>query len=371
MARTLRSDRWLFLGALALATTSVVMVVSASMARDSIAAVSLRQLTFVGIGLVGMFAAMRVDYHHLRRPAVIAALLAVTGVGLLSVFSFRAINGSHRWIQLPGLNIQPSELAKLAAILFAGALLERRMHRINEFKYALLPIAVVTGTLALLIVREPDMGTSTVLVVSVATMVVAAGLDWRYIAGAAVVTVPVLAATIAMAGYRSDRLRDWLEYLAGHGAAYQLKQSLIALGSGGALGLGLGASSQKWFFLPEANNDFIFSIIGEELGVMGTTLLLVCFMFVAWRGLRAALLAPDRFGALVGIGLTMMLALQACFHMSVALGLVPTKGIPLPLVSAGGSSLVVNMLAMGILLNISQQASVTAAAAGKTTVNAR
>jgi cell division protein FtsW len=356
----------LFVGALALVCTSIVMVVSASMAKETIAAASLRQFKFVAIGLLGMFAVMRTDYHHLRRPAVIWTLLGVTVAGLLAVFAFRAVNGSHRWIFLPGLNMQPSELAKLAAIIFAAAVLERRMHRINDIKYSLLPIGIVTGILALLIVKEPDMGTSTVLVLSVATMVLAAGLNWRYLAGASLLMLPVLTYVAIREAYRSQRVTDWISYITGHDPAYHLKQSLIALGSGGPFGVGLGASSQKWFFLPEANNDFIFSVIGEELGVLGTTVLLVCFMIVAWRGLRAALLAPDRFGTLVGIGLTMMMGLQACIHMSVVTGLAPTKGIPLPFVSSGGSSLVVNMLAMGILLNISQHASVKAAA----TVNA-
>jgi cell division protein FtsW len=352
----------LFVGALALVCTSVVMVVSASMISASIAATALKQIALVAIGLVGMFAVMRTDYHHLRRPVVIWSLLGVTVIGLLAVFAFRAVNGSHRWILLPGLNIQPSELAKLSAIIFAAAILERRMHRIDEIKYSLLPIGIVTGVLALLIVKEPDMGTPTVMVMSVATMVVAAGLNWRYLAGASLLMLPALTYVAIHEAYRSKRLIEWVSYVTGHGAGYHLQQSLIALGSGGLLGVGLGGSNQKWYFLPEASNDFIFAVIGEELGVIGTTALLACFIVVAWRGLRAALLAPDRFGTLVGIGLTMMMGMQACIHMSVAAGLAPTKGIPLPFVSAGGSSLIVNMVAVGILLNISQHASIRAAA---------
>jgi len=376
MARTLRSDRMLFVGALALVCTSVVMVVSASMARDSIAAASLKQLKFVAIGLVGMFAVMRTDYHHLRRPAVIWTLLGVTVVGLLAVFAFREVKGSHRWIMLPGLNMQPSELAKLAVIIFAGAVLERRMHRINDVKYALLPVAFVTGLLAFLIVAEPDLGTATVVVLIVMAMTVAAGLRWRHLMVAGLLMVPVVGAYVAIYPHARDRVMAYASVLRGaeptaqtpqeladlKRVKYQGDQSLIALGSGGWFGVGLGASQQKNFYLPEANNDFIFAVIGEELGVVGTTALLACFMVVVWRGLRAALLAPDRFGTLVGIGLTMLVGIQALINMTVVTGIGPTKGIPLPLVSAGGSSLVVNMLAMGILLNISQHASVKAAA---------
>jgi len=345
-------------------------VVSASAAKEPVARASARQVAYAVVGVIAMFAAMRTDYHHLRRPAVIWTLLGVTTAGLLAVFLFQhELNGARRWILVPlsgslNLTLQPSELAKLAAVIFAGAVLERRMHRINDIKYSLLPVAIVTGGLAFLIVKEPDLGTPIVVVLAITAMAFAAGLSWRYLAGGMLLMLPVLTYYVVTHQYRMDRILAFLKPDDGNRLTdgWQLSQSLIALGSGGAFGLGLGDGRQKQFFLPEPQNDFIFAVIGEEFGLIGTTLLVACFAVIAWRGLRAALLAPDRFGTLVGIGLTMMIGMQAFINISVVTGLAPTKGMPLPFVSAGGSSLLVNLLAMGILLNISQQASPAAAA---------
>jgi cell division protein FtsW len=367
MARTLKSDKFLFWEAVALVCASLVMVFSASaVIADSNGRaydIFLRQLPWALMGLVALFVMMRVDYHELRRPEVIWSLLGVTVVALLAVFLFPKRNGAHRWIMFGNLSWQPSELAKVVAIVFCAAVLERRMHRINDVKYALAPVAIVAGGLALLIVGQPDLGTPAMLLLAVFAMVFAAGLSWRYLAGAALLALPVVAYFIATEPYRVRRIFAFLNPEASRlEDAYQLIQSKIAIGSGGWLGLGLGQGQQKLFFLPEPHNDFIFAVIGEEIGLIGTTAVVIAFGIIAWRGLRAALLAPDRFGALLGVGLAMMVALQAFINMSVVTGLAPTKGIPLPLVSAGGSSLMMNLIAMGILLNISQQASATAAA---------
>lgn len=368
MARTLKSDKILFWAALALVCTSVVMVVSALAKEHNLWWAVLKQAAFAAAGLVALFAAMRTDYHQFRRPTVIWTLFGVALIGLLVVFIFTPRNGARRWIPLDLITIQPSELAKLVVIIFAAAVLERRMHRINEVSYSLLPIGLVTGLLAFLIVLEPDLGTATVLVLIVVVMAIAAGLRWRYVGGMFLLSLPVLTFLVATHGWRVARLMAFLDPSKDPtGKGYQLDQATIAMGSGGAFGLGLYKGIQKLFFLPEPQNDFILAVIGEELGLLGTTAILICFGVVAWRGLRAALLAPDRFGTLVGIGIAMMVAMQAFINMSVVTGLAPTKGIPLPLVSAGGSSLLINMIAMGILLNISQQASTTAAA----TVNVR
>jgi cell division protein FtsW len=366
MARTLKSDKMLFWAALALVSTSVVMVISAAAVSREIGAV--KQIGFALVGLMGMFAMMRTDYHHLKRPAVIWTLLIVTFVGLVAVFMFAPRNNAQRWIHGP-ISMQPSEVAKLVAIVFAAAILERRMHRVNDIRYSLGAIAVVTGLMALLIAKEPDLGTAVVVVLVVFSIVFAAGLHWRYVAAGFVALLPVLTYYIVTADWRQMRILAFLHPLDPAFAPYthQLRQSQIALGSGGPGGLGLGGSMQKAYFLPEAHNDFIFAIIGEELGLIGTTALVMCFLLLVWRGLRVALLAPDRFGTLVGIGIAMMVGMQALINMSVVTGIAPTKGIPLPLVSAGGSSLLITMVAMGILLNISQQASSTAAAS----VNAR
>ena len=366
MARTLRSDKALFWEAVALVCASLVMVFSASTVisetRDGRAyEVFLRQFGWALLGLAALFAMMRIDYHELRRPAVIWSVLGFTAVALVAVFLFPARNGAHRWIAVGPLTWQPSELAKVVAIVFTAAILERRMHRINDVKYALAPVALVAGGLALLIVVQPDLGTPVILVLAVLSMVFAAGLSWRYLAGVGLLMLPVLAYFIATEPYRVERMLAFINPGEGRlGPEYQLIQSKIAVGSGGWLGLGLGQGLQKLFFLPEPHNDFIFAVIGEEIGLLGTTAVLVAFGIIAWRGLRAALLAPDRFGTLLGVGLAMMVTLQAFINMSVVTGLAPTKGIPLPLISAGGSSLLMNLIAIGILLNISQQASATA-----------
>ncbi len=261
MARTLRSDRMLFFAALALVCTSVVMVVSASVVgKTTIAQVSLHQLGFAAFGLIGMFATMRTDYHHFRRPAVIWTLVGVTVVALVAVFLFAPVNGARRWIQLPGLpSAQPSELAKLAAIIFTAAVLERRMHRIHDVKYALLPIAFVTGLLAFLILAEPDLGTSAVVVLIVLAMTVAAGLRWRHLVVAGLLLLPVGALYLAVYPHARDRVQAYVSFLRPADQAaqtpqeleqlkrirHQGRQSLIALGSGGVFGVGLGGSQQQ------------------------------------------------------------------------------------------------------------------------------
>jgi cell division protein FtsW len=280
------------------------------------------------------------------------------------VFLFGANNGARRWVAIAGVSMQPSELAKLAAIFFSAALLERRMQRVNDAAYALLPIAIVTGILAGLVVLEPDFGTAFMIVVIVGAIVFAAGLSYRYLLGALLVLMPAAMLLVLTKQYRMRRVMTFLDpWQDPLGAGYQTIQSLIAVGSGGPFGKGLMGGVQKLFYIPEPHTDYIFAVIGEELGLIGTTVVVICFAVIAWRGLRTALVAPDRFGALLALGLTAMVAVQALFNMSVVIGLLPTKGIPLPFVSNGGSSLVVNLIAMGILLNISQQASSTAVAA--------
>jgi len=362
MARTLKSDKWLLWATLLLLGVSLVMVYSASAVYsmdkfDSPYKFLSKQAAFIGAGLVLLIAGMRVDYHEYRRPAVIWTVLTVAVVLLLVVFGFPKINDTRRWITLPGLTIQPSEFAKLAAIFFTAALLERRMHRINEIKYALLPIGIMAGILTGLIVSEPDFGTSAALAGVVLVMVFAAGLSFRYLAVVVGVLVPLAAVVARLEPYRVSRITAFLHPDADPtGASYQLNQSLIAVGSGGVLGRGLMAGVQKLYYIPEAHTDFIYAIVSEELGLIGATVILACFCIISVRGLRAAMYAPDRLGALLATGLTAMIVLQAFINVSVVLGLVPTKGIPLPFVSNGGSSMLVNLAAMGILLNITQHA---------------
>lgn len=368
MARTLKSDKLLFLATLLLVGTSIVMVYSASSFKAMTGVQSpytsmFKQVALAVLGLLVLTASMRVDYRLYRQPALIWGALIVVFVALVAVLFMPHRNGTARWFFIGPMNIQPSEFAKLTLTIFTAALLERRMHRINEVSYALLPIGIATGTFVLLILLEPDFGTSVAILGIVIALVFAAGLKYRYWFGGILALAPVLLGIAVLEPYRVKRLQSWLDPWAFQAKeGYQVVQGWIALGSGGIFGRGLMAGVAKQSFLPEANTDFIAAVIGEELGLIGITLLIVTFCLVAWRGLRAAVLAPDRFGSLLAIGLTTMVAVQAFFNLSVITGLMPNKGLPLPLVSNGGSSLLINLLGMGILLNISQQASTVAAA---------
>ena len=362
MARKLKSDRILFLTTILLVALSVVMVYSASavvaMERYRQPYMFLtKQIMWAVVGVALLAVIMRVDYRVYREPAFIWSCLGLVVLGLVAVLFSRPVNNARRWIGVGSLGIQPSELAKLAAIFFIAALLERRMHRINAITYSLVPIALVVFGLVGLILLEPDFGTSMLLVLIAAVMVFAAGLHYKYIAGAALALLPLAVVIAISAPYRLRRIKSFLNpWEDPLGDGFQVIQSLIAVGTGGMTGRGLMNGVQKLFYLPEPHTDFIYSIISEELGLIGATAVLVCFAVIAWRGVRISLRAPDRFGAFLAIGLTTMVVAQAFINISVVLGLMPTKGIPLPLVSAGGSSLLINLLGMGVLLNVSQHA---------------
>ena len=367
MARTLKSDKLLFVATLLLLGTSILMVYSASsflaMTRYQNQYYFLfKQLAWAVIGLAALAVTMKVDYRVYRQPTIIWAGLIVVFLALVAVLFMPARNGTSRWFALGSMTLQPSEFAKIVLIIFAAALLERRMHRIADVKYALGPILIATGLFVALVLKEPDFGTSVAILTIVGAMIFSAGLSYRYLIGGVLILAPVLTVYALSAQYRRQRLLSFLDPWADQlGSGYQVVQSLIAIGSGGIFGRGLMGSVAKQSFLPEPHTDFIASVIAEELGLIGITLLVIAFLIIAWRGLRAAVLAPDRFGTLLGIGLTTMIAVQAFINLSVVTGLFPNKGMPLPFVSNGGSSLVINLLGMGILLNISQQASTVAA----------
>lgn len=360
MARKLKSDRILFTAAALLVCASVVMVYSASaaLAFDRFGQANMfltRQALWTALGLVGLAVAMRIDYRSYRNEAFIWSLTGVVLALLVLVLFSAPVNGARRWFNLGGLGIQPSELAKIAAVLFTALTLERRMHRIDELSYSLLPIAIVVAAMSGLILLQPDMGTAVSLLLVVATMVFAAGLNYRYLVGAALAAVPVLYFVTISAPYRQRRLLAfWDPWADPLGEGFQLIQSLIAVSTGGVFGRGLMGGVQKLFFLPEPHTDFIYAVIGEELGLMGATAVLACFCVIAWRGVRVSVRAQDAFGSFLALGLTTMIAVQAMVNISVVLGLLPTKGIPLPLVSSGGSSLVISLVGVGVLLNVSQ-----------------
>ncbi|MGQ0733268.1 MAG: putative lipid II flippase FtsW [Acidobacteriota bacterium] len=370
MARKLQSDKWLFIATLALVCTSVVMVYSASamMALERFQAPSLfviKQVLWVLLGVALLYLVMRVDYRTYRNDRFIWTLLAVVTILLIAVLFSRPVNGARRWFAIGGFGIQPSELAKFAVILFTAVTLERRMHRVNEIRYSLLPIGMILVVPVGLILLEPDFGTAISLVAVAGLMVFAAGLSYRYLIGAALLSLPALYVILMSADYRRRRLLAFLDPWADPlGDGFHIIQSLIAVGTGGVTGRGLMGGVQKLFYLPEPHTDFIYAVIGEELGLAGATVVLFAFCVIAWRGLRAAMRAPDGFGAFLALGLTAMIVIQAFVNISVVLGLLPTKGITLPLVSAGGSSLLINLLALGVLLNISQHASLEAGDGG-------
>lgn len=360
MARKLKSDRILFTATVLLVFVSVVMVYSASAAlaldRYGQAYMFLtRQAMWTVLGLVALAVAMRIDYRTYRNEPFIWSLTAVVCMLLVLVLFSAPVNGARRWFNVGGLGIQPSEFAKIAAILFTALTLERRMHRIDELSYSLLPIAIVIGAMSGLILLEPDLGTAASLLMVVGTMVFAAGLNYRYLIGTAIAATPVLYLLIASSPYRLRRLLAFLNPEADPlGDGFQVMQSLIAVGTGGVFGRGLMGGVQKLFFLPEPHTDFIYAVIGEELGLLGATTVLLCFGIIAWRGVRIAMRTQDAFGSFIALGVTTMIAVQALLNISVVLGLLPTKGIPLPLVSSGGSSLLISLLGIGVLLNISQ-----------------
>lgn len=363
MTKKLKSDPVLFMVTIGLVCLSIVMVWSASavvaMERYQQPYMFLmKQLMWAAIGLAVLWVAMGVDYVIYNQQKFIWACLGVVALCLVAVLFSPRVNNAHRWFNIGGLGIQPSEPAKIATILFIASVLERRLHRINEIGYSLLPIGLVVGLLVALILLEPDFGTSMSLVLIAGVMVFAAGLSYIYLAVGGLMLVPLAGVILFGADYRRRRftafMHPWNDPL---GDGFQLIQSLIAVGTGGVTGKGLMQGVQKLFYLPEPHSDFIYAVISEELGLVGATVVLVCFCVITWRGLRVAARAPDTFGAFLALGLTTMIAVQALVNISVVLGMMPTKGIPLPFVSAGGSSLIINLLGMGILLNVSRHAS--------------
>ncbi|MGH9908936.1 MAG: FtsW/RodA/SpoVE family cell cycle protein, partial [Pyrinomonadaceae bacterium] len=264
---------------------------------------------------------------------------------------------AHRWIKLRIFSIQPSELAKVSLVIFLAYFLEKRAGEEGRFWTTFMPCASVTAILAALVVVEPDLGTAMMLAMIFAVVVFTAGARLKHLGFAAAPALIAIAGLLIFVPFRSRRLMTFLNPWADpQGSGFQVVQSLIAVGSGGPNGLGFAQGKQKMLFLPFAHSDFIFAVVSEELGLIGALAVLAVFALFLWRGLRTSLLAPDRFGMLLSLGLVTAIVTQALFNISVVLSLVPTKGIPLPFISYGGSSLVPTLAAVGILLNISQQA---------------
>jgi cell division protein FtsW len=364
MPKTLKPDHALFLTTLSLVVLGVSMVFSAStsMAQDKFGDANyfwIRQLMAGALGMAILFVIMKLDYHVYQRPAFVFTILAAV-IGLcVVVFFLPTIRGTHRWIQLPGMSFQPSELAKLALVAFLAYSLEKRKGRINEIQ-TLVPIGVIVAFLAGLIILQGDLGTALALLATTAVLLYVAGLNMKWIGISTLAALPLgyiaFYFLVFLVPYRWDRiLAYWNPELYPKTIAFQIIQSLTAVGTGGIQGLGYMEGKQKLFFLPDAHTDFIFAVIGEEFGLLGTLFVLALFAVFVWRGLRASSRAPDLFGFYLALGITMTVCVQALINMSVVLGIVPNKGIPLPFLSYGGSSFVVMLTAVGILLNVSQQ----------------
>ncbi|RMH00015.1 MAG: putative lipid II flippase FtsW [Deltaproteobacteria bacterium] len=353
LPREVPADPWIALAACTLLALGLVMVYSASawLGREvhgDFGYFFRRQAAFAGLGLVAMLAASRADYRVLRRFA--PHLMLVVLVLLVAVLFTREINGARRWLRLGPVNLQPSELAKIALAVFLSALLARQGERVRSFRLGFLPIVTVSGISMLLVLLERDLGTTILLGVLTVILLFVAGTRLVYVVAGALVAAPIVWSQIVGVAYRRARLEEFLE-----SGGYQVRQALIAVGSGGWTGLGIGEGRQKLGFLPENHTDFILATIGEELGLLGIGLVVLCFAVLVVRGFVAARYAPDRFGTYLAIGLSSLFGLQVLVNMAVVLDVIPAKGITLPLLSYGGSSLVASLAAVGILLSISRR----------------
>lgn len=321
------------------------------------------QLLFAAVGLAALWAASRVDYHIYHRLAW--PLLGLSLVLLTVVLFMPEYNGCKRWIVLPGLGtLQPSEIAKFSVVLVFSHIIALNQSRMDQFRVGVLPFVAILGVVAVLMLLEPHLsGTLLILVIgSVLMFVGGTGLRWFGLAGAGALTALSLALVLLpdLVPYAADRLSSWLDPFADPlGDGHQTIQSLYAIGSGGATGLGLGNSRQKHLYVPEPQNDFIFSILCEELGFVGAALVLVLFFLLLWRGLVIAVRAPDKFGALLAVGFVVQVCLQAVLNIAVVTNTIPNTGISLPFFSSGGTSLMMLLGEMGIVLSVSRQGSQT------------
>jgi cell division protein FtsW len=363
MPRKLAPDRWLFGVVVALVSLGVVMVYSASaiIAADRFndPFVFLRkQLVWVLLGFAALWGAMRLDYRRLERLVVPLLVLSLVLLVLVLLPPFgQEINGTRRWLRAGPLSFQPVELAKFSLVLYLASFLTRRHEAVGMFWQGLLPPLVVAGLMAFLTLAQPDLGNSLALIMLALGLAYLAGARVRHMLAVAAPALPLVAVAIAMKPYRLRRMTAFLNpWEDPQGSGFQIIQSFLALGSGGWLGRGLGESRQKLFYLPEPYTDFIFAIIAEELGLIGAAVVVALFAVLIWRGLRVGLRAPDAFGAYLALGLTIMLATETLVNLGVVTGALPTKGLPLPYISFGGSALLTTMFSTGVLLNISQHA---------------
>lgn len=314
-----------------------------------------RQLVWAVIGVIVMTVLTRFDYRYLRLlavPVLGAALLLL----VLVLFVGTEVSGARRWIGFGFFNVQPSEIAKLALIMYLSAYVARKRGEMQQFMTGLVPPLAIAGVVCLLILLEPDFGTAFVTGLTAGIIIFAGGASFSHVVAVVAAAAPLGVYLLVSEEYRMRRLMAFIDPWADRmDSGWNVVQSLLAIGSGGLFGLGLGESRQKYLYVPEQHTDFIFAILGEELGFVGTTIVLFLFAVFAWRGLRVAMRAPDTFGSMLAVGITSMIVLQAFLNIGVVTGSLPTTGITLPFISVGGSSLVVTLAGVGILLNISSQ----------------
>jgi cell division protein FtsW len=362
MAKRISVDRWLFVVTLVLVFVGLIMVFSASavIAKERYHSgyfFLLRQLGWAVAGFTAMLVGMKVDYKRLRHPAIVFSLLGITTLMLISVFFLDRAHNTHRWIHFSGFSFQPSELAKPVLILFLAFFLENRTKSMDDWRNTLIPAVIPTLVFIGLIVFQPDLGTAIACGAITVCILFVAGLDMKYLAYAFVGSLLPLYFLIFHVAYRRDRILAFLNpYSDPQGRGFHIIQSLIAISTGGLTGVGLMEGKEKLFYLPEPHTDFIFSVLGEELGLLGCIAVVALFAVFCWRGVRTALRTQDTFGRFLAVGVTCMVVVQAFINISVVLGLMPTKGIPLPLISYGGSSLFITLACVGVLLNVTKQA---------------
>ena len=362
MAKRVSVDRWLFTVTMLLVFLGLVMVFSASavMARERFGspyAFLSKQLIWAVAGFIAMVITMRLDYRRYKHPAIVFSLIGLTTLLLISVFFLDRSHNTHRWIHAGGFSFQPSELAKPVLILFLAYFLEGRGKTIDDVRNTLLPAAAPVLVFLGLIVLQPDLGTAIACAGIAACIFYVAGMRMRYFGYAFAASLVPLYFLIFHVSFRRDRILAFLNpYADRQKAGFHIIQSLIAVGTGGITGTGLMEGKQKLFYLPEPHTDFIFAVTAEELGLVGAICVVTLFGIFLWRGMRASWRTEELFGRYLAVGITSMVVLQALINISVVLGMMPTKGIPLPLVSYGGSSLFVTLACVGVLLNITKQA---------------
>ncbi len=316
-----------------------------------------RQSMYALLGVGVLVMGRSIDYHLYKRWVYWLLFLALIGLVLVFIPGLGArVRGASRWVRFGPMTLQPSEFAKLALVIFLAYSLARKQEKMKYFAIGFLPHMVIAGLFICLIGKEPDFGTALTLAGIVFIMLLVGGTRLTYILVSFSMGVPLAVIMVLRDPKKFSRVLSFLDpWKYGQDVGYQLKQSLLAIGSGGILGMGPGQSRAKLFYLPDAHTDFILSIFSEELGFVGVLLIVALFMVLVYRGILVSLRAPDAFGSYLALGLTLLIGLQACINMGVVSGMLPTKGLSLPFLSYGGSSLLVNLLAVGILLNISSQ----------------